>query len=114
EQLVRAPAEHTIVLQRGLRLTGKVTAVRGRVDVEGARVSLNSGRRRDSTVTNARGEYELDQVPIGEVSLNVEHGDYATQSVRIDVRDTGRSDRPFEVEPIDLVEGARLEGTVVD
>lgn len=114
EQMQQAPKEHTIVLQRGLRLTGKVTAVRGRVEVEGARVTLNSGRRNDSTTTNLRGEFELTQVPTGRATLKVEHDDYATMSVRVEVSDTGRVDRAFEVEPIDLVEGARLVGVVVN
>ncbi len=114
EQLSKAPREREIRLVRGVRVAGKVTAVRGHVDVAGARVTVVSEGYKDSTVTNARGSFEFDQVPRGQVIFEVAHDDYAGLRLSTRVEATGRADRAFELDPFDLQEGATLSGTVVD
>ncbi len=114
EQLAKAPEERVIRLQRGVRVVGKVTAVRGHVEVAGARVTVVSGTHKDGTVTNARGAFEFEQVPKGRVTFEVSHDDYADATVEVRVEDTGRADRAFELPPIVLAEGAQLSGVVVD
>lgn len=114
EQVRSAPAERVIVMQRGVRVEGRVTAVRGRVDVAGARVTLITDLRKDSTLSNSRGVFEFDQVPTGIATLRVAHDEYAGIEKRIKVERTGRRDRAFELEPIDLEPGATVSGVVLD
>jgi hypothetical protein len=114
EQFASAPSERAIVLRRGLRVAGKVTAVRGRQDVAGGRVTLVTDLRKDSTTTDSRGGYEFAQVPRGKIEVRVEHSDYAHASHRFEVKDTGREDRAFELPDIDLAEAVTLSGVVVD
>ncbi len=50
---------------------------------------------KDSTVTNARGVFGLEQVPRGQVTFEVTHDDYAALRVSTKVEATGRADRAF-------------------
>lgn len=112
--LDRAPAQLTIELDSGVIVTGRVTAVRGRWPVSGAVVTVRAGSQRRSTMTNADGEYRLEGVGPGAVTLTASHPEYATVSVQAQVARTGRADRPLELDPIDLTEPGRVEGRVVD
>ncbi len=114
EQFAKAPSERVIVLRRGLRVAGKVTAVRGRQEVAGARVTLLTDLRKDSTTTDVRGGYGFTQVPRGKIEIRVEHGDYARVTEVFAVKDTGREDRAFELPDIDLQEGVTISGVVTN
>jgi protocatechuate 3,4-dioxygenase beta subunit len=105
--------EHRITLDLGVIVTGRVTAVRGRVDVEGAVVTLSAGPRREITSTSERGEYRFEAVAPGFVRIAAAHPAYAERFVDVRIEDTGRPDRPFEVEPIDIEEPGRVAGMVV-
>ncbi len=109
-----APSEITIALDPGVLVTGRVTAVRGRRDVENAIVTLESGVHRRSTTTSAEGAFSFKGVPAGSVRFRVSHPDYAEAVGTAEVTSTGRVDRPFELPPIDLEEPGIVEGTVLD
>lgn len=114
QQLTAAPEEQTIRLKRGVWVQGKVTAVRGRREVAGARVTLSSGSFRDSTTTNERGVFDFREVPEGSARIAVTHSEHARRSAEIAIEATGLEERAFEVSPIDLPEAATLIGRVVD
>lgn len=114
EQMESAPKEHTFVLHHGTRVQGEITGVRGHVRVAGAEVSLETAERRLATLTDRDGRYDFRDVPQGQATLTVHHADYAPQRREVQIEDTGRADRPLELETIDLEEGSRASGTVID
>jgi protocatechuate 3,4-dioxygenase beta subunit len=103
-----------VTLEAGVIVTGRVTAVRGRQGVEGAIVSLLSDGIRRSARTDADGNFRIADVAPGVAKLTVSHPDYAEVELDVDVRPTTRSDRPHELEPVDLEEPGSVEGEVVD
>lgn len=109
-----APAEVRVALDPGSPVTGRVTAVRGRRAVEGALVTLRYGSTRKTTLTDAEGGYRFANVPEGRIELSVTHPSYAEGGASVDVKRTGRLDRPFELETIDLTEPGEIEGQVHD
>lgn len=100
-------------LGRAVVVTGRVTAVRGRLPAEGARVVLRGEGVRRETRTNGSGEYSLRDVPPGRFQVTVEHPEQGRGSVDVTVTRQDR-DRPFEVPTIDLVEPATVRGRVLD
>jgi protocatechuate 3,4-dioxygenase beta subunit len=114
EQMDSAPATLRITLSSGVAVEGRVTAVRGRRDLAGASVELVAEGHRKSAITNARGEYRFDDVSPGRVHLGVSHPDYASVEEDVVVTATGRADRAFDVDPIDLADPGVVEGRVVD
>jgi protocatechuate 3,4-dioxygenase beta subunit len=107
------PEELAIELLPGIDVEGEITAVRGRQLVEGAIVSLTVQGRRQQVQSDETGKYSFENLPEGEHTLEVEHPDYATKKVDVEVKSEGR-DRVFEVPPIDLVEAGSVSGRVVD
>jgi protocatechuate 3,4-dioxygenase beta subunit len=109
-----APELVRIALEQGIRVEGEVTAVRGRKDVAGALVTLvaNGGRR--VSRTDSEGRYRFADVAVGPIHVRVTHPDYAPGELDATVAGTGRADRPFELQPIDLSEPGSAEGDVVD
>lgn len=103
-----------VTLSAGVIVEGTVTAVRGRSFVEGALVTLLSEGARHTTLTDAEGRYRLHDIAPGRAHLHVTHPDYARVDHDITVGPTGRADRAFELEPIDLSEPGGIEGEVVD
>jgi protocatechuate 3,4-dioxygenase beta subunit len=103
-----------LILTRGVKLKGRITAVRGRTEVGGARVSLEVGSRRDTTTTSALGEYEFANVSPGKVRLRVNHEEYAVAVREVNVEATGYTDRPFELPDIDLLDAVTVSGRIVD
>lgn len=114
QELAAAPERIQVTLERGSIVTGRITAVRGRTFVEGATVTLVAGGQRRVAFTNREGEYRFEEIPAGEVHLLVSHADHAPAEVTVTVASTGRFDRPFVVDPIDLATPGTIEGTVVD
>jgi len=110
----KAPERIEIKLVRGVIVTGRVTAVRGRQNLEGAAVTLVGEGRRAMTFTDKEGSYRLRDVAPGPVHISVSHPDFATAELSTRVEDTGRADRPFEVSTIDLPESGSIQGEVVD
>jgi hypothetical protein len=103
-----------IALESGVIVAGRVTAVRGRVGVEGALVALLSDGIRRTARTDVDGNYRIADVPPGRAKLTVTQREYADVELEVDVKATTRTDRPYEVETIDLEEPGSLEGEVVD
>ena len=103
-----------VTLVAGVIVSGRVTAVRGRQGVEGALVALLADGTRRTAKTDVDGMYRIADVPPGHAKLAVSHPEYAEIETEVDVRAQTRSDRPFEVEPIDLEEPGSVEGEVVD
>ncbi|HVW25771.1 MAG TPA: carboxypeptidase regulatory-like domain-containing protein [Polyangiaceae bacterium] len=114
EQTDAAPATFRVTLATGVAVEGHVTAVRGRRDVSGASVELVAEGHRKSAVTNASGEYHFDDVSPGRVHLTVSHPDYASVEADVVVAPTGRADRAFDVDAVDLPDPGVIEGRVVD
>ncbi len=113
-RVAELPESLTIALQPGIKVVGHVTSVRGRFPVDGAQVTLLSQGQRRMTMTDERGEYQFENVPVGSAEVQVEHSEYARASRSVRIADTGRVDRPLELDPIDLVEPGSVKGTVVD
>ncbi len=108
------PEDVEVALVRGVPVEGHVTSVRGRRDVEGATVELLAGGHRRAAFTDALGVYRFSDVSPGPVHLTVSHPDYAVVEVDAVVESTGRADRAFDLEAIDLEEPGTVEGRVVD
>lgn len=113
-QVPAAPAEVTVVLAHGVIVSGRVTGVRGRFPVVSAQVTLVAAGQRHLTVTDEEGQFSFKHVPVGDARVTVEHAEYASASVSIRVADTGRPDRPQELEAIDLAAPGSASGIVVD
>jgi len=113
-QLGFATPRVAVTLQAGVIVVGTVTCVRGRRYVEGATVTLVAGGSRQVAHTDREGAYRFADVPVGAVHVIVHHSDYASREVAARVESTGRADRPYELEPIDLSEPGAIEGSVVD
>jgi hypothetical protein len=113
-QMESAPAKIRADMTSGVTVEGRVTAVRGRRDVEGALVELLAEGHRKSALTDASGHYRFSDVSPGRVHLAVSHPEYAVTDVDVSVVPTGRADRSFEVDAIDLADPGSIEGSVVD
>ena len=109
-----APDEIRVEMKRGVVVEGRVTAVRGRTYVSGANVTLLADGARKMKLTDADGWFRFRDVSPGEVTILVDHAQYAASEVALTVVSTGRADRPFEVPAIDLAERGAIEGEVVD
>jgi protocatechuate 3,4-dioxygenase beta subunit len=103
-----------VTLEAGVIVAGRVTAVRGRQGVEGALVALLSDGTRRTAKTDADGNYRIADVAPGHAKLAVSHPEYAELDLDVEVKATTRSDRPFELETVDLEEPGSAEGDVVD
>jgi len=113
-QLPSAPAEVTLTLAPGVLVSGRVTGVRGRVPVVSAQVTLVAAGQRHLTLSDEHGQFSFQHVPVGDARVTVDHPEYARASVPIRVADTGRPDRPMELEAIDLEAPGAAAGIVVD
>jgi protocatechuate 3,4-dioxygenase beta subunit len=113
-EVASAPEELRITLALGVPIEGHVTAVRGRVDIEGASVELLSQGHRRAAFTDSLGRYRFGDVTPGPAHLRIDHPDYAVAEVDVVIASTGRVDRAFDVEAVDLAEPGAVEGHVVD
>jgi protocatechuate 3,4-dioxygenase beta subunit len=109
-----APESVSFELSPGVLVQGSVTAVRGRVSVAQALVTLVVEGERKTALTDAEGGFVLRDVPEGRARLTVSHPDYAEAEQTVAIESTGRSDRPFELEPVDLEEPGEITGIVLD
>lgn len=113
-QVPAAPETLKVALASGVMITGRVTAVRGRFPVVSAQVTLVAAGQRHLTLTDESGQFSFKHVPVGEARVSVEHAEYASVSLPIRVAETGRPDRPQELETIDLAAPGSVSGVVVD
>ncbi len=109
-----APAELRFELKPGVLVEGRVTAVRGRVTLSQALVTLTAEGERKTALTNDDGVFQIRDVPPGKARLIVSHPEYAETELTVVIERTERTDRAFELDPIDLEEGGDIEGDVVD
>jgi hypothetical protein len=93
---------------------GRVTQVRGRQGLAGARVVLLQGGQRRLTESDAEGEFEFREASPGRARISVSHAGFATRSVDRSIPATGRADRAHDVGAIDLEEAGSVSGTVLD
>jgi hypothetical protein len=114
EQMDATPGTLHVGLSSGIAVEGHVTAVRGRRDVEGASVELVAEGHRKTAITNTNGAYHFDDVSPGHVHVVVSHPEYASVELDVNVAPTGRADRAFDVDAIDLPDPGTIEGRVVD
>jgi protocatechuate 3,4-dioxygenase beta subunit len=112
--LERAQESVRVTLEAGVIVAGRVTAVRGRQGVEGALVALLADGIRRAAKTDADGNFRIADVPPGPAKLGISHAEYADVELDVDVKAQARSDRPYELEPVDLEEPGSVEGEVVD
>jgi carboxypeptidase family protein/PDZ domain-containing protein len=103
-----------VTLERGVGVLGRITHVRGRQGLAGARVVLIQDSERQSTMSDADGEYRFLDAAVGAASVSVSHPDFAAEAFDVTIVATGRADRPFELEPIELAEAGSVSGTVLD
>jgi len=101
-------------LELALRVTGRVTQVRGRQGLPGALVVWIQGGDRRTTHSDASGEFQLGDASAGAARLRVSHPGFATYAAELSVPGTGRVDRAFELPTIDLREAGSVSGRVVD
>lgn len=113
-QVDSAGVHLSVVLAASVIIEGRVTAVRGRSDVNGATVELAAQGSRRVALTDALGRYRFMDVTPGKVHLTVSHPDYAPAETDLAVVPTGRADRPFDAPVIDLEEAGAIAGRVVD
>ena len=113
-ELDPVPERVSVTLTPGLRVSGRVTRVRGREPVAGAEISLLQAGQRASAKTDNRGEYTLDGVALGAAVLSVRHRDFSAETWDVTIEPGLRDGLARELEPIDLVEPAFASGTVVD
>lgn len=110
----KAPAEIRLVLRRGVRVTGRVTHVRGRVAVAHARVTLVSAGRRRMTSTDGEGIWQLSDVPVGPVHLLIEAQGLPSLELEREINAQSREDRPLDLGEFDLPESGSVSGKVLD
>jgi hypothetical protein len=110
----RAGETLRVTLAAGVIVAGRVTAVRGRQGVEGALVALLADGIRRTARTDVDGMYRIADVPAGQAKLSVSHPEYAEVDSDVEIRTMTRSDRPFEIDTVDLEEPGSVEGEVVD
>jgi hypothetical protein len=113
-ELDPVPERVSVTLTPGLRVSGRLTRVRGREPVAGAEISLLQGGQRASTKSDDRGEYTLEGVALGDAVLSVRHRDFSTETWDVTIEPGSIDGLARELEPIDLEEPAFASGTVVD
>jgi hypothetical protein len=113
-QLDAAPERVEVSLEPAVRVTGRVTQVRGRQGLPGASVVWIQGGERRASRSDASGEFQLRDASPGPARVRVSHPGFATHTVELSVPGTGRADRAFELPPINLVEAGSVSGRVID
>jgi S1-C subfamily serine protease len=76
-------------------------------------VLIQEGERR-TTFSDREGDYEFLDVSPGAARVSVAHPEFSSQTLKVTIAETGRVDRPFELDPIELEEAGSVAGTVVD
>lgn len=113
-ELDPVPERVSVTLTPALRVSGRVTRVRGREPVVGAEISLLQAGQRVSAKSDGRGEYTLEGVALGAAVLSVRHPDFSAETWDVTIAPGLRDGLAHELEPIDLAEPAFASGTVVD
>lgn len=113
-ELASAPERIEVSLERGVPVTGRVTHVRGRESLAGAEVVLLEDGERRSTSTDAAGEYAFMDVAPGSVRISISHPGFASRTLDVTVRTTGRADREFELPVVELEPAGAVRGVVLD
>jgi protocatechuate 3,4-dioxygenase beta subunit len=113
-QLGAAPARVEVSLEQAVRVMGRVTQVRGRQGLAGARVVLLQGGERRLTQSDAEGEFEFRDASPGRARISVSHAGFSSRSVDRSIPVTGRVDRAHDLGAIDLEQAGSVSGTVLD
>lgn len=108
-----APAELTLMLSKGLAVVGRVTHLRGRQAVAGARITLTQGSVRREAKSDDYGEYRLSDLAAGSARLRIAHPDYAPDERNV-VLKASELDVAFELPDIDLAYAGGIAGVVLD
>ncbi len=113
-QLGSVPERVEVSLARAVAVTGRITHVRGRQGLADAEVVLIQEGERRTTFSDHDGDYEFLDVSPGAAKVSVAHPEFSSQTFKVMIAETGRVDRPFELDPIELEEAGSVSGTVVD
>ncbi len=109
----RLSTSEKVVLDESLRVTGKVTGVRGRHVAAGATLVFKQGAFEKRATADELGEYELVGLPPGRGELSGSHPDYGQASRTVTIT-RGVGDRPAELPALDLSPALVIEGWVRD
>jgi hypothetical protein len=113
-QLGAVPARVEVTLARGVAVIGRITHVRGRQGLAGAEVVLIQEGERQRARTDAEGQYRFSEASPGPARVSASHPEFSSETLDAQIVATGRDDRPFELEPIELTEAGLISGTVLD
>jgi hypothetical protein len=114
QEVDQAPAALRLILAGGIRLSGTVTARRGRDRLEGAEATLFAPAGPLRARSDRDGVFRFEDAPAGAMHLTVTHAGYARAERAVRVEAPSHAGRSVELDPIDLVEGGIVEGDVVD
>lgn len=109
-----APKDLKLSLVAGVRVKGRVTARNGRDRLEDAVITAYVEGGAKHLRTNKDGNFQMTDLPLGQVKLRVEHKDYVAVEKTVTLSEPSNRERLIELEPINLLDAGTVEGEVVD
>ncbi len=106
-------AEHRFVLQRAVRVEGRITSVRGRAPAPDTRLTLRCGSESQAAITNEAGEYVFSAAPRGKCVLSAYHETLGSGELTAEIQKTYHG-RAFVLPHLDLVAPEERTGRVTD
>lgn len=106
-------AEHRFVLERAVRVEGRVTSVRGRAPAPETRLTLRCGSESQAAVTNETGEYVFPAAPRGKCVLSAYHETLGSAELSAEIQKTYHG-RAFVLPDLDLVAPEERTGRVTN
>ncbi|PIE06316.1 MAG: hypothetical protein CSA75_00175 [Sorangium cellulosum] len=110
----KSPEEVKLELSRGLQARGEVTTRGGRERVAGARVTVYLPTGTRELTTGEDGVYRVDDIHAGPLRLRIDHDEYVATEKTFEIAAPTDTERPVEMDAIDLEQAGIVEGEVVD
>ncbi len=112
-QYASLPEETGAALDPGVTVRGRIAAVRGRVAVSGAAISLTTAHGTLLTHSDASGDFAFNAAPAGTATVRVRHGQYASARRVVSIEGARDRRRELDLPEIVLEERTQLTGLVV-